>query len=153
MGTRHHIYTSLDDLVGDAKVVVTGTAGAVGLHKVDGSIFTATTVEVAEQFFPEGLGTKPVDTPTETYEPPEVLGHAITVRQVGDPGTGPGPALETGREYLLFLVPTGLAEDSETTFYVAGAVAGMYVRDGEAYKRLSDEDPELPETLTTQALR
>ena len=71
----------------------------------------------------------------------------ITIRQ-----TGPVPALTVGTTYLLFLVPTGLPDDPPLTFYVTGAVAGIYESSDGEFRRVSDQDPGLPATLSPDDL-
>jgi hypothetical protein len=151
-GSRHYIYASLDELVGDAKVVVVGTVEGTSPVKVDEAAFTAVDVAVQEELFPEGLGEKPIDQSTPSYANDRLSTDRIVVRQVGTPGAGPASDLKVGQQYLLFLTPTGLPEDPDTTFYVTGGVAGMFVLNGDSFVRVSDED-ELPEQLSLAELR
>ncbi|HET8927452.1 MAG TPA: hypothetical protein VFN24_06430 [Microbacterium sp.] len=151
-GSRHYLYSSLDDLVGDAKVVVVGTVESSSPAQVDGAAFTEFNIAVEEELFPPSLGQKPIDEHTPAYTKESLGADAIIVRQVGAPGTGPAPDLKIGEEYLLFLSPTGLPDDPDTTFYITGGTAGMFTSENGAFTRLSDED-ELPRTLSLSDLR
>jgi hypothetical protein len=128
-GSRHTLYDSLDALVADSTVAVVGQVLEVGETLIVGHPGTDAAFQVEEQY----LSDDPLD--------------EITVRQMGA-----APTLRVGDTYLLFLVPTGLPDDPPLTYYVTGAVAGIYeFTDGE-FRRVSDEDPGLPATVLPDEL-
>jgi len=88
-------------------------------------------------------------------------GASIIVRQTGSPGeSGAAPFLEEGRQYLLFLTPSGLERSRGDQYYVTGAEAGLYEaaeqrgaaqgsEHGATYVQMQrDEDDDLPATLS-----
>jgi len=64
------------------------------------------------------------------------------VRQMTD------PRLVRGGQYALFLTPTMLSGEAASQYYVTGAEAGIYVRDGDVFRRVAtDSGDTLPDTL------
>ncbi|KAF2414317.1 hypothetical protein B1729_05210 [Microbacterium sp. B35-04] len=59
------------------------------------------------------------------------------------------PTLELGEEYFLFLTPTMLPGEAATQYFVTGAVAGLYLRHDDEFRRVvPDSGDTLPDTIT-----
>ncbi|MFT4295713.1 MAG: hypothetical protein QM582_09910 [Micropruina sp.] len=149
-GSRHQIYASLEELIGDSALIVAGTVSGVSAVN-QGMAQTAATVSVAVRYFPEDLGRAPSDG-GDPADPPRSAS-SVRVLQVGTPWMGPAPTLQPGSSYLLFLSRSGLDGDFADVYFVTGGVAGMYRGvDGTRFTRVSDEDPGLPATITRETL-
>lgn len=161
--TRAVIYESLDQLLGDASLVVTGTVTAVRLE--EGSEDKGTpplsvfTFRVAESVAPPGLadglddlGIVPMTVKSETDI--DVLQYGTTAAEAGDTAR-----LQVGESYLLILNPTMLPGDHADDWYITGVEAGMYISDGLSlqgegiYANLSSEGDRVPPNLTLGELR
>lgn len=133
-GSRHTLYDSIDSLAADSSAILVGTVS-------DQSTAGGTTVSsVAVTNAPTNpqLGGNLADPP----EPP-AAGDVVEVRE------DQTPTLSPGEEYLLFLTPTMLPGDASTQYFITGAVAGIYVRDGEGFRRaVPDSGDTLPDTIT-----
>jgi hypothetical protein len=128
-GSRHTLYESLDALVADSTVAAVGEVLGVEDTVLAGHPSTQVLFRVAEQYLSE-----------------EPLGE-ITIRQMS-----PTPGLRVGATYLLFLVPTDVPDDPALTFFVTGGVAGIYEYSEGGFRRVSEEDPGLPETISLDDL-
>lgn len=133
-GSRHKLYDRTDALVLDSTDIVVGTVQGSG---VDGDA-TVATVEVENTPTNPSLGSN-VDADAGTIE----VGDVIEVRQQID------EKLATGTQYLLYLTPTMLSGDAADQYYITGAEAGMYARDGDVFRRVvRDSGDTLPETIS-----
>ena len=133
-GSRHALYESIDELAADSSVVVVGTAGA---QHADGST-TVSSVEVTNVPANPQLGAN-LEAGTSSVS----VGEVVAVRQEGD------SVLSSGEEYLLFLTSSMLPGDAAAQYFVTGAVAGIYQRDGDVFRRVElDSGDQLPETIT-----
>jgi len=133
-GSRAKLYDSTDALVLDSTDIVVGTVQGSG---VDGDA-TVATVEVENTPTNPSLGSN-VDADAGTID----VGDVIEVRQQTD------PKLSTGAQYLLYLTPTMLSGVDAAQYYITGAEAGMYVRDGDVFRRVAlDSGDTLPETIS-----
>jgi hypothetical protein len=133
-GSRHTLYDSTDALVADSSDIVVGTVQSTG---VDGDA-TVATLEVENTPDNSSLGSN-IDAEVGSIE----VGDVIEVRQQTD------PKLSDGAQYLLYVTPTMLSGDAADQFYITGAVAGMYVRDGDEFRRVAlDSGDTLPETIS-----
>ena len=139
-GSRHKIYESVEELVGDSTAVVVATA----LDQFREEAQMVTRVEVEEVLNPSGLATTGPAAATP-LEPAQVL----VVRQFRHDGE---PGIETGSRYLLFLNPTMLEGPTSEHFYPAGAEAGIFRAEGDGFVRISTVDVDLPELLTVADL-
>jgi len=85
---------------------------------------------------------------------PFVQGSKVVVRQVGSASQiTEVPLMKVGRQYLLYLTPSGLPGERATQFYVTGANAGVYAQSGDpsSFKQVQRRDGEdLPVTVTRQ---
>ena len=133
-GSRAELYETIDELAADSSVIVGGTV--TGQFR-DGST-TVSTVEVAHAPANPQLGAN-VDGDHAAVE----VGDVVEVREDA------APLLAQGDEYLLFLTPTMLPDEAASQFFVTGAVAGIYRRDGDEFRRVAlDSGDTLPETIT-----
>jgi hypothetical protein len=150
LGSRVAIYSSLQQLVADSAIIVSGavtqqTAGpsAGGGEASPGTISTFT---VAESFAPAGVSSSLAGGVTSARPP---TGTVVTIRQFGTPGsisTG-GPLLEPNAQYLLFLNPTMLPGDAAEDYFIVGSEAGIYRADGERFVRVASGGDRLPQTI------
>lgn len=149
-GSRHHIYSSLDELIGDSQLVVEATVRDWSATEADDIALTSFRMSAMLQYFPEGLGLKPVDG-GESSEADPLVTSDVQVLQVG---AGLAPTLRAGERYLLFLTRSGLKGELADAYFVTGGVAGMYQSsdEGKTFTRTSNEDPGLPETLARDQL-
>ena len=155
-GSRHHLYTSLAELIGDSQLAIEATVvGTPTSVDGDGLTLTALTLEATTQYFPTGLGLAPVDAGAVRGAAPRLTSREVVLLPSGAPGTELAPALKAGTDYLLFLTRSGLKGKLADAYFVTGAVAGVYeaADDGTRLARTSHEDPGLPETLTRDQLR
>jgi hypothetical protein len=151
-GSRVELYDSVPDLAADSSIVVSGT---VQQQK------TATDIPGSDEFT---LSTVVIDATAKT-DSDHPSGSSVVVRQHGNRDTeGPGPLLEQGKTYLLYLTPSGLDGDLASQFYVTGGTAGIYetqqnaaarsaggvAEDTEFTKAPSDEGDKLPAELTLE---
>lgn len=152
--SRVRLYGSLDDMVRDSALIVSGTVTA---HvpatddlsdDYDHSAITRSKVAVDAVYSPGGLG--------DTMEP-EVsaqlrsvaVGDTVAVRQFGavDAVSTAGPILTQGARYLLFLTPTMLPGAAADDFFTVGSSAGVYRFDGASFVRVTDDGDTVPATL------
>lgn len=133
-GSRHALYDSNDAMVLDSTDIVVGTVQG---ESVDGDATVATVVVENTPGNPS-LGSN-VDADAGTIQ----VGDEIEVRQQID------EKLRTGTQYLLYLTPTMLPGDAADQYYITGAEAGMYVRDGDVFRRvITDTGDTLSETIS-----
>ncbi|WP_345800856.1 hypothetical protein AAIB33_15495 [Microbacterium sp. AZCO] len=133
-GSRATLYDGIDALAADSSAIVIGTVTAQ--HTEDDA--TVSTVEVDNAPSNPQLAAHLDDPGT-----PVAVGDAIDVREIGD------PLLTVGEEYLLFVTPTMLTGPAASDYYVTGAHAGVYIRDGEVMRRVvTDTGDDLPETIS-----
>lgn len=137
-GSRHTLYDDIDDLARDSGAIVVGT---VSDQWTAGDV-TVSTVVVSNTADNPQLGGN-----VEGGATPMTEGDTVEVRQMnGLPASG---ALERGTEYLLFLTPSMLPGPDAEQFYITGAEAGLYKRDGSTFRRVvPDSGDELPETIS-----
>ena len=132
-GSRATLYDNVDELAADSAAIVIGTVS--DQHR-DGDS-TVSSLEVVNAPANPHLATNLVDAGNTVN-----VGDSIAVRQDAD------PILATGDEYLLFITPSTLPGDGVEQYFITGAVAGLYVRDGAEYRRVvTDSGDELPETF------
>lgn len=133
-GSRSTLYDGLDAISADSSAIVVGT---VAQQHGEGST-TVSSVEVANAPANPQLGANLGDDGK-----PVAVGDVVEVRQDAE------PFLEQGVEYLLFLTPSMLPGDAAAQYFVTGAVAGIYARDGGEFRRVvADSGDTLPETIT-----
>ncbi|MFH8251065.1 hypothetical protein ACH3VR_11915 [Microbacterium sp. B2969] len=133
-GSRHTLYDSIDALAADSSAIVVGT---VTSHHVEGE-GTVSSVQVSNAPTNPQLGAN-----VEGGACDIAVGDVVDVREIGE------PHLDAGGDYLLFLTPTMLTADAAADYYVTGADAGIYVRDGDVMRRLvTDSGDALPETIS-----
>ncbi len=149
--SRHHVYTSLDELIGDSVVVVEGKVVAREKASDGGSPATDATVLVTRQFAPPGLAQHPIGPdPSGIYRKPlRPVAARVVVRQ---PDEAPATPLQQGVDYVLFLVPAGLAGDDPNLFHVTGGVAGMYMANSGRYVAVHRDGDGTPEVLDVRLL-
>jgi len=134
-GSRHSLYESIAALAADSSSIVIGTVMAQSMQ--DGA--TVSSVEVTNAPANPQLGANLA----EDVDPAPV-GATVEVRQDAP------PFLEAQEQYLLFLTPTGLSGSQATQFFITGSVAGLYVRDGQEFRRVVDDSGDtLPDTIAT----
>jgi hypothetical protein len=132
-GSRHTLYDSIDALAADSSAIV---VGAVALQRTEGDSTISSFVVETSPTNPQ-LGAN-IDGGAGSIEP----GDVIEVRQMTD------PRLVRGGQYALFLTPTMLSGEAASQYYVTGAEAGIYVRDGDVFRRVAtDSGDTLPDTL------
>ena len=139
-GSRHAMYDSIDALARDSSVIVVGSvtdqredlsAGAPPPSRIS-------TVEVINTPANPSLGEN-----LDAESAPVAVGDVIDVRE--DAGAS---LLRPGQEYLLFLTPSMLPGDEAAQFFITGAVAGAYERDGDQFARIvTDSGDDLPDTF------
>jgi len=133
-GSRHTLYDGIESIAADSSDIIIGTVRSQG---GDGDA-TVATVEVENTPTSPQLGSN-LDVDTGTIE----VGDLIEVRQQTD------DTLSTGSQYLLYVTPTMLPGDAAGQYSVTGAVAGIYVRDGDEFRRVvTDSGDTLPETIS-----
>ncbi|MDY0908808.1 hypothetical protein [Microbacterium sp. CFBP9034] len=136
-GSRHAMYDSLDSLARDSSVIVVGSVTGQREESSAGFTSTISTVDVTNTPTNPSLG-------SNTEPTPVAVGDVIQVRQDGaEPSV-----LHAGQEYLLYLTPSMLPGDEAAHFFITGAVAGAYVRDGDQFTRVAIESgDDLPDTI------
>ena len=133
-GSRATLYDGLDAMAADSSIIVIGTVTG---QRADAST-TVSTVEVTNAPSNPQLGAN-----FEGDLATVGVGDVIDVRQ------DTGPVLTQGDEYLLFLTPSMLPGDAAEDYVITGAVAGLYERDGDEFRRVvPDSGDTLPETFT-----
>ena len=161
--SRAVIYQSLDQLVGDATLVVTGTVTGVATEEAlpedGGPPLTVFTFAVDESLSPAGLadGLRELGLPAEAVD----KGASINVLQYGTTAeeAGDAPRLEGGQAYLLFLNPTMLPGEHASDYYITGVEAGLYSAQGASvteetiFVSASDDGDQLPKELSPADLR
>lgn len=141
--SRATLYESIDDLAGDSTAIVIGTV--TGQRENDDAIISA--FEVSNTPTNAQLGAN-----VEGADSTLVAGDTVEIRQMNSRSASSAAAalLESDQEYLLFLTPSMLAGDAATQFSVTGAEAGLYIRDGDQFRRvMTDTGDTLPQTITT----
>lgn len=112
--SRVELYGSVADLAEDSSIVLVGT---VSTQQVATDIdpttpFTLSTLTVMDIAKPNGSFTE---------------GSTVIVRQIGaDSRPTATTLMETGRTYLVYLTPSGLAGELASQFYITGGNAGLY---------------------------
>ncbi|MGW9586554.1 hypothetical protein [Microbacterium sp. NPDC055455] len=133
-GSRHTLYDSVESLAADSSSIVVGT---VSTQTTEGDA-TISSVEVTNAPTNPQLGAALVDRPE-----PAAVGDTVEVRQ------DLPPVLGLGEEYLLFLTPTMLPGEAGGQYFVTGAVAGLYIRQDDEFRRVvPDSGDTLPDTIT-----
>ncbi len=133
-GSRHTLYESIDALAADSSVIVVGT---VAEQRGDDTT-TISTTEVGNAPANPQLGAN-----LDGDHAPVVVGDVVGVRQ------DIAPFLAPGSEYLLFLTLTMLPGAAASQYYITGAVAGLYQREGDEFRRIvADSGDALPDTIT-----
>lgn len=137
--SRHTLYDSLDSLARDSSDIVIGPVSAQREETSDGFASTVSTVDVINVPTNPSLGSN-VDSESE----PVAVGDVIEVRQDGHEPS----VLRSGQEYMLYLRPTELPGSEAEQFFITGAIAGAYVRDGDSFRRVTpDSGDDLPDTI------
>jgi hypothetical protein len=132
-GSRHTLYESFDAIAADSSAIV---VGAVALQRTEGDTTISSFVVESSPTNPQ-LGAN-VDGGANPIEP----GDVVEVRQMTDPW------LVRGGQYALFLTPSMLSGDAASQYFVTGAEAGIYVRDGDVFRRVAaDSGDTLPDTM------
>ena len=139
-GSRATLYDSVDGLARDSSVIVVGSVEAQReVTSADTGTITISTVNVANTPANPALGEN-----LDTEAIPVAVGDSVEIRQFAGAGI-----LRLGNEYLLFLTPSMLPGEEAAHFYITGAVAGAYQRDGSEFRRLVPESgDELPTTIS-----
>ena len=139
-GSRHTLYDDLDSLARDSSAIVVGSVRDQREEASAGFSSTISTVEVTNSPTNPSLGSN-----LDAGAVPVAVGEVIQVRQ-----DGPEPnVLQPGQEYLLYLTPSMLSGEESTHFFITGAVAGAYVRNGDDFTRVAvDSGDQLPETIS-----
>jgi len=133
-GSRSTLYDSLDAISADSSALVIGTVR----QQVGEGSTTVSSVEVTNAPSNPQLGSNLDDDPAAVE-----VGDVVEVRQDAE------PFLESGVEYLLFLTPSELPGDAASQYFITGAVAGLYERDGGEFRRVvTDSGDKMPETIT-----
>lgn len=133
-GSRATLYDGLDAISADSSAIVIGTVR----QQVGEGSTTVSSVEVANAPSNPQLGAN-LDDGAGSVE----VGDVVDVRQDAE------PFLESGVEYLLFLTPSELAGDAASQYFITGAVAGLYERDGSEFRRVvTDSGDTMPETIS-----
>ena len=136
-GSRHTLYDSVESLAADSSSIVVGTVSAQSTE----ADVTISSVEVTNAPTNPQLGANLADRVA-----PVAVGETIEVRQMN------APVLKLSEEYLLFLTPTMLPGEPATQYFVTGAVAGLYVREGDEFRRVvPDSGDDLPDTIAAVA--
>ena len=138
--SRHALYDSLDSLAGDSSVIVVGsiTRQREEISAEAPPASRISTVEVTNTPANPSLG-EDLDTGSGTV----TVGDVIQVRE--DAGSS---LLQPGREYLLFLTPSMLPGDKAAQFFITGAVAGAYEKEGDQFTRVvTGSGDDLPDTI------
>lgn len=132
-GSRHTLYESIDALAADSSVIVVGT---VTEQRGDATT-TVSSIEVSNAPANPQLGAA-LDGEHATV----AVGDVVEVRQ------DIAPFLAPGGEYMLFLTPSMLPGEAASQYFVTGAEAGIYQRDGDEFRRVvMDSGDTLPETI------
>ena len=139
-GSRHTLYDDLDSLARDSSAIVVGSVRDQREETSAGFSSTISTVEVTNSPANPSLGSN-----LDSGAVPIAVGEVIQVRQ-----DGPEPSvLHPGQEYLLYLTPSMLSGEESTHYFITGAVAGAYVRNGDQFTRVAiDSGDQLPDTIT-----
>ncbi|MFE5409601.1 hypothetical protein [Microbacterium sp. NPDC056569] len=140
-GSRATLYESLDALAADSSVIVVGTVteqrGDPATEQHGGPETTVSSVDVTNVPANPQLAAN-LDATHATV----AVGDVVEVRQ------DTGPVLTLGEEYMLFLTPSMLSGDAASDYFITGAVAGLYERDGDEFRRVAlDSGDTLPETI------
>ncbi|MFE1664943.1 hypothetical protein [Microbacterium sp. P02] len=135
------MYESIDDLARDSTAIVVGTVTTQ--RQSDDAMVS--TFQVSNAPTNPQLGGD-----LDSADVPPVAGDIVEVRQMDSAGSSlAAPLLEPTREYLLFLTPSMLGGDAATQYYVTGGEAGLYIREGDEFRRMvTDSGDTLPETIT-----
>jgi hypothetical protein len=137
-GSRHTLYDNVDSLARDSSAIVVGSVTDQRQDTSAGFTTTISTVEVANDPENPSLGANLDGGPVQL-----VVGDVIQVRQDGEPSV-----LHPGQEYLLFVTASMLPGDAAAHFFITGAVAGAYQREGNQYTRVrTDSGDNLPDTI------
>lgn len=159
-GSRHKLYESLTDLIGDAGRVVAGSVVSQTETVEHELTLTVSTFEVEREFQPESLGVEL----HERARPENALGplparqpgagETIVIRQYGSATaqTNVAPLLIPGETYLLFINLSGLEGSAASQYYVTGSDAGIYLEAGvpSEFERVSKEAGDVLPTVVTE---
>ncbi|KAF2415463.1 hypothetical protein B2K11_19945 [Microbacterium sp. B35-30] len=111
--------------------------GTVSAQSTEGDE-TISSVKVTNAPTNPQLGANLADRPE-----PAAVGDTVEVRQELS------PTLELGEEYFLFLTPTMLPGEAATQYFVTGAVAGLYLRHDDEFRRVVPGSGDtLPDTIS-----
>ncbi|WP_274646430.1 hypothetical protein [Microbacterium sp. C7(2022)] len=133
-GSRATLYESIDALAADSAAIVVGTVSG----QTDDGDTTISTIEVINAPDNPTLGQN-----LTQQNSPVSVGDTVEVRQMT------APLLTVDDEYLLFLTPTELSGDAADQYFVTGADAGIYVRDGDEFRRVAtDSGDTLPDVIS-----
>lgn len=132
-GSRHKLYDSIDALAADSSAIV---LGEVVRQRTEGDATLSSVVVESAPTNPQ-LGAE-VEGGASAIEP----GDVVEVRQMA------APYLVSGGQYALFLTPTMLEGALASQYYITGAEAGIYAREGDSLHRVAlDSGDDLPETI------
>lgn len=126
-GSRAVLYEDLSAMGADSSAVVLGTVvSQQDVKDIAGSeaAFTVSKFEIRATVNSLDLGAN-----LTTKSQPISAAATIEIRQIGTvtDKSSPTELLEVGREYLLFLTPSGLEGAASSQFYVTGGNAGLYM--------------------------
>jgi hypothetical protein len=136
-GDRHKSYTSIQELARDSTAVVVARADAQkseSLHNVPFTVTSMTVISSIRGNVPPGF----------------------RLRQLGSPGSSSAPVVSAGSTYLLFLQPFQLQPGvpvSSDLFVTVGASSGMFLKDGDVFRKTDPDAASLPPTVTESDAR
>ena len=133
------MYDSLDSLARDSSAIVVGSVTNQRQESSEGFTTTISTIEVTNTPTNPQLGAN-----LDPESTPVAVGDLIQVRQdLQHPSV-----LDPGQEYLLYLTPSMLPGNEATDFFITGAVAGAYLKDGDKFTRVeTGSGDDLPDTI------
>lgn len=151
-GSRAKMYASLNGVIADSSVVITGTVRSQVSEPdppSNRSPHTLSTLVLATNLHLAGLQSAPLS--NGVLAP----GSEAIVRQIGIPGGhSEAPLLRVGDSYLLMLTPSSLPGEAGKQYYVTGVTAGLWRADRSGgYVQPLNQGDELPAELTVGALR
>jgi hypothetical protein len=147
--SRATSYASVADLARDSALVAVVKVDTQGQREVPLDARTTPPEVVSKVTVVRAL---PSPNPAQLKVAPK-SGDSLNVYQVGTLEQAPGPILEPGGTYLLFLTPTELEDATARDFFPVGVWAGIYrLSSGATFTQTDAEGDDLPATLTTTDL-
>lgn len=137
-GSRAKEYTTLKALAQESPIVVRATAVDAVPDPTDDTLHVITTVKVTDSFRGAAVGA------------------TLRVAQIGGADTVVDdeipPLLQVGREYFLFLVPTGMPSKAGQ-YYVTGQAGEFQLNQGNKAERLDKISVDLPQEITAESVQ